>query len=439
MTRPPRSMTIARSLRARGGSGSAVAAVAAALIALAAPTSAPAQQSPGVFTVDTTADGNDGECSTRLHAARGRQRWPTAQGGSASIRSRPGVYRLTRGPLVTRATCSSSAPASAASERRRAHHDHRRARHRSRVVEVPAGLERDLCRRHAHRRRGHHRRRRVRREPAGSCQLYNTIVEGNVAVGARRRHHGPRQPVALQLDGGRQPRTGGAAVASRWRPSGDALRLSPPRSAGTPHRRPAAPSTTGRPDSDPARDDRRQPRRRAAAFQTSARHQSRVEHDPGRQRAARACGGSIAGIPRGQSGSATSPTTPRARSRAPPGRQARRPAASARSATTAARRTRARSRAGSPAINAGDANFCTRQRPARRRARRRVRHRRLRVRRPAPEAAAAAPGRRARRSTSSRSRGTVKIKLPGSDEFFELAGRPAGAGRARPSTPARAA
>ena len=39
------------------------AAVVAVLVALVAPGMAGSQQFPGVFTVTTTADGNDGECN----------------------------------------------------------------------------------------------------------------------------------------------------------------------------------------------------------------------------------------------------------------------------------------------------------------------------------------------------------------------------------------
>jgi CSLREA domain-containing protein len=75
-----------------------IVAVAAALAMLVAPGVAGSQQFPGVFTVTTTADGNDGECNTDC-TLREAISLATPSGGT-SVSLRPGVYRLTLGPLV---------------------------------------------------------------------------------------------------------------------------------------------------------------------------------------------------------------------------------------------------------------------------------------------------------------------------------------------------
>jgi CSLREA domain-containing protein len=75
----------------------------AALIALAAPAAASAQTFPGVFTVDKTADEFDGECTAdctlREAVTLAAQ---TTGGGTPSISVPAGVYRLTRGALQLR-------------------------------------------------------------------------------------------------------------------------------------------------------------------------------------------------------------------------------------------------------------------------------------------------------------------------------------------------
>ena len=100
LTGQRRSKTIGRRLHARTGIRVAVAVFTAALIALAVPSVAPAQQFPGIFQVDTRADGNDGECTrdcTLREAVNLSQ-----PGQTSSISLRPGVYRLSQGPLVLR-------------------------------------------------------------------------------------------------------------------------------------------------------------------------------------------------------------------------------------------------------------------------------------------------------------------------------------------------
>jgi CSLREA domain-containing protein len=76
--------------------GVGLAAIAAAICTLALPGAA-SPQVPGIFTVDTTADGDDGECQRdcTLREAVGL----ADTSSSTSVRLLPGVYRLTR-PLV---------------------------------------------------------------------------------------------------------------------------------------------------------------------------------------------------------------------------------------------------------------------------------------------------------------------------------------------------
>jgi CSLREA domain-containing protein len=75
--------------------------LAAALITLAAPAVAPAQQFPGIFEVDTRADGNDGECNNDCTLREAVNLAPQS-GQTSSIQLRPGVYRLTQGTLTLR-------------------------------------------------------------------------------------------------------------------------------------------------------------------------------------------------------------------------------------------------------------------------------------------------------------------------------------------------
>jgi CSLREA domain-containing protein len=77
------------------------AAAAAVLIALVVPAVAPAQQFPGLFEVDTRADGNDGECN-RDCTLREAVNLAAQSGQTSSIQLLPGVYRLTGGTLTLR-------------------------------------------------------------------------------------------------------------------------------------------------------------------------------------------------------------------------------------------------------------------------------------------------------------------------------------------------
>jgi CSLREA domain-containing protein len=99
LTAAPTPKSIANQVRSRAGIRLGVAAVAAALIALVGAGTAGSQQFPGVFTVTTTADGNDGQCTDNDCTLR--EAIAAAQpGGGTSITLPPGVYRLTQGPLV---------------------------------------------------------------------------------------------------------------------------------------------------------------------------------------------------------------------------------------------------------------------------------------------------------------------------------------------------
>jgi hypothetical protein len=97
LTRPASLKTIGRRLRARSRIwGPVVAAVAAALLALVVPNVATAQTIPGFLNVDTTKDGNDGECARdcTLREAVG------LSSGSQPVLLPAGVYKLSQGPLA---------------------------------------------------------------------------------------------------------------------------------------------------------------------------------------------------------------------------------------------------------------------------------------------------------------------------------------------------
>jgi len=166
-------------LRMRGGIRIGAAAAIAALIALAANGSAPAQQFPGVFTVTTTADGNDGEC-TRDCTLREAVSL-AAPGTTTSISLRGGVYRLTLGPLVLQESVLILGPGLVGGQGAGARTTIIDARNASRVVEVPANTSSIIA--------------GVTltggNAPAGgaatvgaeaSLQFFNAIIEGNTAT-----------------------------------------------------------------------------------------------------------------------------------------------------------------------------------------------------------------------------------------------------------------
>jgi CSLREA domain-containing protein len=113
------------------------AAVVAALALLAAPTAALAQQFPGIFTVDRTTDGNDGECSNDCTLREAVSL--ATPGQTTSITLRPGVYRLTNGPLVLANSVVILGTGVIGGQGAGARTTIIDARQRSRVVEVPAG------------------------------------------------------------------------------------------------------------------------------------------------------------------------------------------------------------------------------------------------------------------------------------------------------------
>jgi CSLREA domain-containing protein len=113
----------------------AVAALAAGLVVFAAPAAAPAQTFPGVFNVDTTKDGNDGECN-RDCTLREAVSLATAQGNSISLPA--GVYKLTLGELVLRNNTTIIGAGTVGGQGAGARTTIIDAGGRSRVVNVPA-------------------------------------------------------------------------------------------------------------------------------------------------------------------------------------------------------------------------------------------------------------------------------------------------------------
>ena len=113
---------------------------AVAFLALAAPAVAPAQQF-GVFTVDTVADGNDGECNNDCTIREAIALAPPGQQGFVTVPA--GVYRLTLGPLVLNNVFLAGAGLSGGqgASARTTIID---ARGRSRVIEVPSGSTNSL-------------------------------------------------------------------------------------------------------------------------------------------------------------------------------------------------------------------------------------------------------------------------------------------------------
>jgi CSLREA domain-containing protein len=166
----------------RGGIRLGVVAVVAALIVLAAQGSAPAQQFPGVFTVDTTADGDDRECARDCTLREAVSLASTAQGGgTASISLPAGVYRLTRGPLVIRNNLLILGAGLVGGQGAGARTTIIDAGNRSRVVEVSAEITAILAGvtltggRAATGGAG-------LVAAGGQLQFYNSVVEGNTAT-----------------------------------------------------------------------------------------------------------------------------------------------------------------------------------------------------------------------------------------------------------------
>jgi CSLREA domain-containing protein len=157
----------------------AVAALAAVLLAFAAPAAAPAQTFPGVFNVDTTKDGNDGECNKDC-TLREAVSLATAQGNSISLP--PGVYKLTLGELVLRNNTTIVGAGLVGGRGAGARTTIIDARGASRVVQVPANtfaivagvtLTGGRADTGAGALVGNN----------GSLGLYNATIDGNVATG----------------------------------------------------------------------------------------------------------------------------------------------------------------------------------------------------------------------------------------------------------------
>jgi CSLREA domain-containing protein len=113
----------------------AFVALAAVLLAFAAPAAASAQTFPGVFTVNTTRDGNDGECN-RDCTLREAASLATADGNSITLP--PGVYKLTLGELTLQNNTTIIGAGTVAGQGAGARTTIIDARGASRVVNVPA-------------------------------------------------------------------------------------------------------------------------------------------------------------------------------------------------------------------------------------------------------------------------------------------------------------
>jgi CSLREA domain-containing protein len=178
-----------------------MAAVAAVLVALAVPGAAAPQF--GNLIVDTTADGDDGECNNDCTLREAIALADPAQGQWVSIR--PGVYRLTLGPLVLQndIVFGVSFTGQASSGARTTIID---ARGQGRAVEVPAGSTATLAGLTI---------TGGNAPSGGQLSLYDTIIEDNAASG-----RGGALDVAGNLalfhstiSGNRAAQGGGIAVA----------------------------------------------------------------------------------------------------------------------------------------------------------------------------------------------------------------------------------
>jgi CSLREA domain-containing protein len=164
-------------VRARGAIRLGVAAVAAVLLALALPGAAVPQQFNLV--VDTTADGNDGECARDCTLREAVALANPSAGQWVSIP--PGVYRLSQGPLVLQNNSIVFGVSFAGNNSFGARTTVIDARGTSRVFEVPAGSSAVLAGLtitggNAPTGGG------VFVANGGQLTLYDTILEGNVAA-----------------------------------------------------------------------------------------------------------------------------------------------------------------------------------------------------------------------------------------------------------------
>src|SRR3954447_15017383 len=156
----------------------AVAALAAGLVAFAAPAAAPAQTFPGVFNVTTTKDGNDHECNQDC-TLREAVSLANAQGNSITLP--PGVYKLTLGELVLQNNIVIIGAGTVGGQGAGARTTVIDARGASRVVQVPANqfaiiagatLTGGRAANGAGALVGNN----------GTLELFNAVVDGNVAT-----------------------------------------------------------------------------------------------------------------------------------------------------------------------------------------------------------------------------------------------------------------
>jgi CSLREA domain-containing protein len=155
----------------------AVAALAVGVLAFAAPAAAPAQTFPGVFTVTMTKDGNDGECN-RDCTLREAVSLATAQGNSISLP--PGVYKLTLGELVLRNNTTIISTGLSGGQGAGARTTIIDARGASRVINLPANQFAILAGVTLTGGRAPNGAGALVGNNAG-LQLFNDIVDGNVA------------------------------------------------------------------------------------------------------------------------------------------------------------------------------------------------------------------------------------------------------------------
>ena len=268
--------------------------------------------------------------------------------------------------------------------------------------------------------------------PSGATLfLYNVIMTDNVATaegGAVASAGGDLSVFQSLLTGNRAPSGGGIRV----QPGGDLVVFNSTLSGNTATRRRRRRLLGGRVDGpverDRGREHRAHRRRRPLGRHPGASATCGTRSSP--DNAGGACGGAISQRNSWQANIADDASCAFAAG----GGHAATTRASARCATTAARPTRTRSCAGSPAINAGGADLRDRHHgPARRATGRHLRHRRVRVRRHAPEPSCRRRS-PARPSTSSRRSGTVKVKLAGQRRVLHAQGQPADPGRRPRST-----
>jgi CSLREA domain-containing protein len=166
-------------LRSRAGISAGIVAVAAALIALVIPGTAGSQQFPGLFTVTTTRDGNDGECNQDCTLREAISL--ATPGGGTSITLPAGVYRLTQGPLILTNSVVVVGVGTAGGQGASARTTVIDAGGRSRAVQVPNGSNSILAGLTitggaADTGAG------VLVEAGGIFQLFNGIIDGNTAT-----------------------------------------------------------------------------------------------------------------------------------------------------------------------------------------------------------------------------------------------------------------